>query len=446
MDYNIKLKSLKNFLGLGLPFWMDSRKSIFTFFLFDFLCIYLIIVNKGSYKYSTLIDQGLFLFTLVWCISSYVSGRYSYYEKFKSKLEKIYNLLIATFLIITIVYILNKFIIIFFPDFISLGKNNTILIFISSFFNQALKFFVFKKKVINSLFFLSGSNKNISFFKKYCKYYISTNKIIFKKWNNKLLSSNKQISVIIIDSNYKDFLNLLSKNIKPITAFNWCEKYLNRIPSKYIDNKNFDLDKIINNPQSFYWRLKRFGDILLSIFLIILSSPIFIIIALLITIEDKGPIFYRQKRTGLYGKTFILTKIRSMKVNSELNGAIWAKKSDPRITRVGLIIRKTRLDELPQLWSVLIGDMSLIGPRPERPEIDRELINAIPYYSLRNTLKPGLSGWAQINYKYGASFKDAEAKLSYEIFYIRNQSFLLDILIFFKTIKLIINMEGSEPS
>ena len=110
------------------------------------------------------------------------------------------------------------------------------------------------------------------------------------------------------------------------------------------------------------------------IFLIILSAPIFIVIAFLIKLEDKGPIFYRHKRTGLYGKNFVITKIRSMKINSEKNGAIWAKKSDPRITKVGLIIRKTRLDELPQLWSVLIGDMSLIGPRPERPEIDKMLL------------------------------------------------------------------------
>ena len=134
-----------------------------------------------------------------------------------------------------------------------------------------------------------------------------------------------------------------------------------------------------------------------------------------------------------------------MKHKAEITGPVWATKHDKRITKIGAFLRRTRIDELPQLISVFLGDMSLIGPRPERPEIEITLKENIPHYDLRNLIKPGLSGWAQVNYPYGASIKDSEIKLSYELFYIRNQSFLLDILIFFKTIKLIINMKGSIP-
>jgi lipopolysaccharide/colanic/teichoic acid biosynthesis glycosyltransferase len=134
-----------------------------------------------------------------------------------------------------------------------------------------------------------------------------------------------------------------------------------------------------------------------------------------------------------------------MSPNSETNGPVWASNKDPRITKVGNILRKSRIDELPQLWSVIVGDMSLIGPRPERPEIDKLLIREIPYYNYRNTIKPGISGWAQVNYRYGASVEDSQMKFSYEIFYLKNYSLLFDILIFMKTLKLVINLEGSSP-
>tara|TARA_S200000501_G_C20361867_1_gene542257 strand:- start:166 stop:585 length:420 start_codon:yes stop_codon:yes gene_type:complete len=134
-----------------------------------------------------------------------------------------------------------------------------------------------------------------------------------------------------------------------------------------------------------------------------------------------------------------------MKHKAEITGPVWATKYDKRITKTGAFLRRTRIDELPQLLSVFLGEMSLIGPRPERPEIEIKLKKNIPHYDLRNLIRPGLSGWAQVNYPYGASIKDSAIKLSYELFYIRNQSFLFDILIFFKTIKLILNMKGSVP-
>ena len=133
-------------------------------------------------------------------------------------------------------------------------------------------------------------------------------------------------------------------------------------------------------------------------------------------------------------------------VNAEEKGIRWSSKDDERITNVGSILRKTRIDELPQLWSVFVGDMSLIGPRPERPEFDNYLIDQIPFYSMRYLLRPGLSGWAQVNYPYGASTVDTINKLSYDIFYIANYSFWLDLSIFFKTLRLIFNAKGSKPN
>ena len=152
-------------------------------------------------------------------------------------------------------------------------------------------------------------------------------------------------------------------------------------------------------------------------FLLIITFPILIIAAILIKIEDNGPILYVQKRTGLYEQIFRIIKLRSMKVNSEIHGPVWSNKSDKRVTKVGFFLRKSRIDELPQLWNVLIGEMSLIGPRPERPEIEENLNKKINQYKFRHIIKPGLSGWAQVNFPYGASVIDSKEKLSYDFLY-----------------------------
>ena len=165
----------------------------------------------------------------------------------------------------------------------------------------------------------------------------------------------------------------------------------------------------------------------------------------MIKLEDNGPVIYSQKRSGFGGKTFTIYKLRSMKLNAEKDGVKWSTKNDKRITRIGSILRKSRLDELPQLLSVIKGDMSLIGPRPERPEIDDLLITKIPNYKLRYLIRPGLSGWAQVNYPYGASVEDAKMKLSYDIYYIKNFSTLFDLLILMETIRLVVNFRGSQP-
>tara|TARA_Y100000589_G_scaffold272561_1_gene265686 strand:+ start:34 stop:582 length:549 start_codon:yes stop_codon:yes gene_type:complete len=177
--------------------------------------------------------------------------------------------------------------------------------------------------------------------------------------------------------------------------------------------------------------------------LLTLCLPIFVIVPILIKLGDKGPVFYSQIRVGQYGKHFKIWKFRSMKSNAEKDGPEWSKSGDSRITNIGRFLRVSRLDELPQLFCVLKGEMSLIGPRPERPEIENLLEREIPYYSHRKLVKPGLSGWAQVNYPYGASINDAKEKLSYDIYYIENFSSIIDMVIFFKTIKLVFNLEGA---
>ena len=196
---------------------------------------------------------------------------------------------------------------------------------------------------------------------------------------------------------------------------------------------------------TYQMRLKRSGDVILSIFLLILTSPILVICSFLIKINDSGPIFYSQLRIGFGGRPFRIWKLRTMHLNAEQAGPQWSTRSDSRITAIGSILRRTRIDELPQLWCVLIGTMSLIGPRPERPEFDDLLNQEIPHYRLRYQIRPGLSGWAQVNYPYGASVEDSSNKFSYDLYYLRNSSFLLDLLILLKTIRLVFNAKGSLP-
>jgi sugar transferase (PEP-CTERM system associated) len=190
---------------------------------------------------------------------------------------------------------------------------------------------------------------------------------------------------------------------------------------------------------------KRFFDVTASVLLLILTLPLVLLIAVAIRLESAGPAFYRQRRVGLYGQGFDVVKLRSMRQDAEVGGkAVWAEKDDPRITRIGRFIRKTRIDELPQCWSVLKGEMSFVGPRPERPQFVDDLEQKLPYYAERHMVKPGITGWAQINYPYGASIEDSRQKLEYDLFYAKNYSPFLDILILLQTIRVVLFPEGAR--
>jgi sugar transferase (PEP-CTERM system associated) len=176
----------------------------------------------------------------------------------------------------------------------------------------------------------------------------------------------------------------------------------------------------------------------------ILSLPIVLVTAVLIKLESKGPVFYKQERVGKNGRTFVLAKFRSMRVDAEQAGPVWASKKDNRTTRVGRVIRKIRVDEIPQFWNILKGEMSFVGPRPERPHFVAQLAEEIPFYEQRHLIAPGLTGWAQIKYPYGASIEDARQKLQYDLFYIKNQSLIMDAVILFETVKIILFGRGAQ--
>jgi len=189
--------------------------------------------------------------------------------------------------------------------------------------------------------------------------------------------------------------------------------------------------------------IKRGFDIFVALLLLFLAWPLMLLTALAIFLEGGAPVLYKQVRVGLNGKEFTINKFRSMRLDAEKDGkAIWASKNDSRVTRVGSFIRNTRLDELPQLYNVLKGDMSFIGPRPERPQFVAELIEKVPFYDARHRVKPGLMGWAQLKYPYGASVEDAENKLKYDLYYVKNHSFFIDLLIVIQTVEVVLLGKG----
>ncbi len=210
-------------------------------------------------------------------------------------------------------------------------------------------------------------------------------------------------------------------------------------PSWLIYSDGFRVSTMMNTA------LKRFLDIIVSLALLFASLPMLLLAALAIRLDSRGPIFYKQERVGRYGVPFNIYKFRTMRVDAESNGVPqWAAARDPRITRIGSFLRMTRIDELPQVINVLRGDMSFVGPRPERPFFVQSLSRDIPFYPERHRVRPGITGWAQINHPYGASIEDAKAKLSYDLYYIKNYSFLFDLLIILSTAHAVLVNKGAH--
>jgi len=190
--------------------------------------------------------------------------------------------------------------------------------------------------------------------------------------------------------------------------------------------------------------LRTAGHRLAALIGAILSLPIIVLTAVLIKLESRGPVFYKQERVGKNGRIFVLTKFRSMRVDAEQDGPVWATKHDHRMTRVGRVIRKIRVDEIPQFWNILRGEMAFVGPRPERPHFVAQLAEQVPYYEQRHLIAPGLTGWAQIKYPYGSSIEDARHKLEYDLFYVKNHTLLFDMIILFETFKIILFGRGAQ--
>jgi len=239
----------------------------------------------------------------------------------------------------------------------------------------------------------------------------------------------------------EQFLDCKIAGIPSSDALSFCERELGKIdisllqPSWMLFSDGFKYSKR---------RLlaKRLFDIALASLFFVVLWPFMLLTAIAVRLDSSGSVLYHQTRVGLNGQPFRIYKFRSMRQDAEKNGAVWAQKNDARVTRVGAFIRNTRLDELPQLYNVLAGQMSFVGPRPERPEFVLELIPQIPYYDMRHKVKPGLMGWAQLKYAYGASVEDAKNKLQYDLYYTKNHSFLMDMLIMIQTVEIILLGKG----
>ena len=404
------------FLNFGIRQFFYILFWIFTSYIFD-RYYQSKIVNESSYllhqflnSLKSIISFGFLFLMYNWALGNYTGRSF------------LLTLLINLFIFSSIAqYLLNRFLfkkflkIKYWAFFISKDSND-LLANLNLLNNEKIKMISFKNieesyKIINDSY-----------------------GIVFEDYEN---LSDKEVSLLI---------QLKKKGVRIYKLSNWLRDFLKRYPPNLLNLRDFlNVDFLLFN-NSLLMRVKRLGDIVISMILLILSSPIIILSGIFIFLEDGGPVFYSQWRTGYLNNKFIIWKLRSMRVDAENKGIRWSSKNDNRITKVGSFIRKIRIDELPQLWAVLIGDMSLIGPRPERPEIDKLLVDSIPFYSMRYLLRPGISGWAQVNYPYGASVDDSSNKLSFDLYYIANYSFWLDILIFLRTLKLIINAKGSKPN
>ncbi len=244
--------------------------------------------------------------------------------------------------------------------------------------------------------------------------------------------------IIVTETNELEKLITTTRNlgVKIMSIEEAYEDMFAKIPTAHL-NENTAMQLATKRISFSNWLFKKIFDRFIAIIVLIISSPVLILAILAIVIEDGGPVIYTQKRTGKNLETFKLYKLRSMKKDAEKNGAQWANKKDPRITFIGRIIRKLHIDEIPQMFNILKGDLALVGPRPERPEFVENLEKQIPYYFLRHTIRPGFTGWAQIKFRYARTIEDSERKFEYDLYYIKNRGLIFDIGILFKTIQII---------
>ena len=417
------------------------------------ILIHLINIKKIE-TFSNLETGSIIIFIIFWIFISYLRGRYSHIKirnSFKNYILKFRELIIISIIlsltlfslkIINVdLYLYSKNLPLIFSIFISLSMLNELLI------NRI--FFLIVPNKFEKIFFL-GSNNDLEQIKSILRNYEYRNKVNFeaieanydlREVPDKLIISKENE----LSNESKLLKHFLKNGVQIFTKYSWFEYELNCLPVDLLDSEEIFYSKNFFRKKDFEFKIKRVGDILISFILIILSSPIVLICGILVWITDRGPIFYKQQREGLFREELNVYKLRTMVVNAEVNGPQWAAKNDRRITFFGNILRKTRIDELPQLISVFKGEMSLIGPRPERPEFNKFLEKEIPHYNLRHIIKPGLSGWAQVNYPYGSSYKDSQNKLSYDLFYISNYSIFLDLLILFKTMRTVFSAKGAIP-
>ncbi len=432
----------------------------------DALVLYLALwlslnIRYNFYVSSHLWQQHLYSFAILylfWIVIFYISNLYDLNVARND--EYFYSILFRVLAVITafsaIFFYLNPYFSI--APKLNLFLNLAIFAVFFVIWRQGFNYLI-KTPSLQTNVLILGKNKETEELIKYLKknpqlgYYPKKNldqqevRLIFDLIET-LVKDNVQTVVTSLDSRkdgalVKNLYQCLPLKIVLIDLSTFYERIIGKIPISAIEEMWF-LENLMKSDKSFYETAKRGVDLLYAIALGLLTVPFFPLIALIIKLDSLGPVFYRQSRVGQDSKIFTLIKFRSMIQDAEKNGAQWTIENDDRITRIGSFLRKTRIDELPQLWNILTGDMSFIGPRPERPEIafGKNLPDQIPFYQIRHLIKPGLTGWAQINYHYGSSIQDAFEKLQYDLYYLKNRSFSLDLAIMLKTIKIVLSREG----
>ncbi len=426
---------------------------IFLFEIFGPYQIFKYMINRDFNLLKNLSNLSLLTLISAWFFISYLKERYSKINinnNFKNYLIKLNDLFLVTIIVSIFLFSLKTIGI----DLNLYSKNLPLIFLILIIMSMAQEIIT-----INTLQYISprkckevfilGSEMDLIAIKNILKNYNYYEEIIFKVIDSSFYQDVLPDQLIISKENqlnfneYKLLKKFLLSGVQITSKYKWFEYELNCLPVELLDKENFLDSKLFLNNRGLEFKLKRLFDILVSLLLLFFSLPLILFFGSLIWLFDRGPVFYKQEREGLFRRKFFVYKLRSMVVNAETSGPQWAAKNDKRITLIGNIIRKTRIDELPQLISVLNGDMSLIGPRPERPEFNKILEKEIPFYNLRHLLKPGLSGWAQVNYPYSSSLEETQHKLSYDLYYLLNYSIFLDLMIFFKTMRIICNGKGT---
>ena len=443
--------------------WMQARLALASLVLWDLIVIftsYNVIYSRrlGAWPGLTL---GLLVMGLVWLGSSYLLGRYSARSSSGLLGQKLLSLGFVVFVVLGVFVFHSWFFVVTDAGTRFRGFLVPLLTMVSS-LSLAGQLIVLRPRRRILKWILVVTDKERSLLEQELLNGPVNTDLIPRLFNaaevETFLESGQherpwsEITIAISDHSHlcdvavERLLSLRGQGMQIRALIDWCEIALQRVPPELIDQRWFIATEGFSiQPGRFGWRLKRLIDVIGALLLIVLTAPLMVLVILLIRLDDGGSIFYTQFRSGIYGEIIRIWKFRSMREDAESEGAQWSSRDDSRVTRVGSVMRRFRVDELPQLFGVLAGELSLIGPRPERPELEIDLETLIPHYRIRHWIRPGLSGWAQVNFPYGASAEDARMKLSFDLFYIRNAGVLLDGLIILKTIRLLLSAKGAEP-
>ncbi len=433
---------------------MKKKVIIFTLLIDDIVALYgallfALALRPEQGALAVLFRQHVIPFTLLyilWLFVFYINDLYNVRQTIRINF---YEKLIRSFVInISLAIIFFYFI----PYFSIAPRRNLALISIIGFIFisilRTISYLVLTRKKQRTLFMLSSDKTASDSFARYLRDHNDhSTLIVFSSLEEMKVSLDQNdVPFLIVDSatlraTADTLYTLLYQSIPVYDIATFCEENFQEIPAATIDAlwviANFRTARA-----SLYRIVKRLIDLCAACTLLLITVPLLICVALLVKLTSRGNLFYTQERIGYGGKEFIMYKLRTMVASAEAHGPQWAEPNDPRVTWIGAFARRVRLDEIPQCINIIKGDMSFVGPRPERPVFTQQLENHIPYYHLRHSVKPGLTGWAQINLGYTATVEDSEKKLNYDLYYLKHQSIFFDFIIILRTLKVLIKLIG----